>query len=218
MIKAVVFDVDGTIIDSMSLHLASWAEMFERSGYPISVQKLRCQFGRRADFFVRHFIPEASEETIGRIVDGKRRLYRERIDEITLLPGAREFLVGIRAHGAKIGLATSASRLELEYYMERFDLRQIADAALSGDDISRSKPDPEILEKAFERLEVEPGEAVYVGDSPHDMAAAKAAGSLGIGVLTGGYSRESLEQAGAVAVFNSLADVPVEFPLTLGER
>ncbi|MCL5292088.1 MAG: HAD family hydrolase [Actinobacteria bacterium] len=208
MAKAVIFDVDGTIIDSMGLHLDAWVEAFRRFSHRIPLTDLQKQFGRRADFFVRHFAPEADDRMVVQIVDEKRRLYRGRIVEVKLFPGVVELFRKLRESGLKVALATSASRTELDYYIERFDLGGLIDGDISGDEIVHSKPHPEILRKILGELGVSASEAVYVGDSPHDMAAARSIGAFGIGVLTGGYQRSSLEKEGAVRVYRRTTDIP----------
>lgn len=211
MRKVVAFDADGTIVDSLSLHMDAWSEAFKTFGITLHPRVLKSQFGRRADFFVRHFVEDADDEFVRRVVEEKRGIYRERIEGVRLFHGTKELFKTLRNMGVRVGIATSASRWELDSYVDRFELRALIDAAVAGNEIARSKPDPEILYKIFEKLEVDPSEAAYVGDSPHDMEAANACGALPVGVLTGGYGREVLERAGAARIFESIRDIDVSY-------
>ncbi|MHB0976347.1 MAG: HAD family hydrolase [Candidatus Aquicultorales bacterium] len=215
---AIAFDVDGTLIDSIGPHLQAWSWAFTQYGRDISLEELQTQFGRRADFFVRHFMPRASDQEIEEIVAVKRRYYRERLHHVRVFPGVTELLIEIRKRNVKLGIATSASRMELDWYMKEFGFTELVDAAISGSETRESKPKPEIIFKIFGLLGVPSSSGVYVGDSPHDMRAAVLAEAAPVGVLTGGYSSRALEKEGAMAVFESVGEIDPDYLVGLSRR
>jgi HAD superfamily hydrolase (TIGR01509 family) len=137
----------------------------------------------------------------------QRERYREMIDEVQPTAGARELVADLRGRGHRALLASSAHLEEVEHYVDLLDLREIAEAWTSADDVDASKPEPDIIEHALECAGCEPQQAVMVGDSPWDVRAASRAGVETIAVLTGGFSNQELLDAGATSVYESVAEL-----------
>jgi HAD superfamily hydrolase (TIGR01509 family) len=135
----------------------------------------------------------------------EKALYLQMIEETEPLPGARELLMELRRRGHTIVLCSSAKEAELMHYIELLDARGLADAWTSSADVEATKPDPDLVHAGLEKAGQK--DAVLIGDSPWDCIAAKKAGVKTVAVLTGGFSRQELEEAGAVAVFESLEEL-----------
>jgi HAD superfamily hydrolase (TIGR01549 family) len=146
------------------------------------------------------------EEELGEdIRAAEKALYMALIDEVEPLHGARDLIVDLKRLGRAVVLASSAKPDEIEHYLDLLDARGLADAWTSAGDVEQTKPAPDLVEAALER--VNGGPAVMVGDSTWDCRAAANAGVDTIAVLTGGFSEEELRDAGAIAVFESIEDL-----------
>jgi HAD superfamily hydrolase (TIGR01509 family) len=208
MIKGFIFDVDGTLVDSMNTHLESWVGAFSRFGKRITKSEVKEYFGKRADQVVLNLSGEVlAKEFVDQIIAEKRRLYRSRIAQIKAIPGATELLTELKARGLKVGLATSAQRVELDFYIKNLFGRENIDQAIAGEEVARSKPNPDLILVLLEKLGLQREEVILVGDSPHDMLAASRAGIKAIGVLTGGYKKEELAQTGATIIFKNIQEL-----------
>jgi HAD superfamily hydrolase (TIGR01509 family) len=207
MRRAFIFDVDGTLVDTTELHVKSWIRAFKESGFEVRAEDVRAQIGRRALEIAGTLVPDLSKDELIRIVDAKWRIFKEYFDKIRVFPKTRELFLLLDKKGIKTALATSTIRRDANFYVELLGLKDLVRAIVTAEDITRSKPDPEIFLKAATLLGVKPGEAVAVGDSPHDMKAATSAGMLSIGVLTGGYTRDVLLAAGADKIYLDIADI-----------
>jgi HAD superfamily hydrolase (TIGR01509 family) len=208
MIKGFIFDVDGTLIDSMNAHLESWIGAFSRFGRKVTKEEVKEYFGKRADQVVLSLSGERlAKGLIEKIIIEKRRLYRSRIAKIKAIPGATELLAELRARGLKIGLATSAQRVELDFYIKNLFGEENIDYAVAGEEVARSKPNPDLIFVLLQKMNLQKHEVALVGDSPHDMLAANRAGIKAIAVLTGGYKREELLKAGASLIFKNIQEL-----------
>lgn len=207
MIKAFIFDIDGTLVDTKRLHIDAWRRTFNELGIDVPADKIQSQLGRRAHEIARLFLPEEKIKNLDKIVERKRSIFREYYPSITSIPKTKEIFDFLHGKGIKLALATSASRIDTEFYIDTISVRSLAGEVICAEDVKHSKPDPEIFLKAAAGLDVKPEESVVVGDSPHDMAAASKGGMVAIGVLTGGYTKEELYDSGAEMVYSDIEDL-----------
>jgi HAD superfamily hydrolase (TIGR01509 family) len=217
MIKAVIFDIDGTLVDSVDLHAQAWKETFKEYGKDVPYEQVRHQIGKGSDqllpvFFSREELEEFGEE----IEEHRSKLFkREYLPRVRPFPKVRELFERIKAGGKQIALASSAKEEELKAYKKIADIEDLVEEETSSDDADKSKPHPDIFKAALEKLgDLESNEAIAVGDTPYD---AEAAGRLGlnvIGVLCGGFPETELRAAGANLIFQDPADLLAHYDET----
>jgi len=207
MVKAFIFDIDGTLVDTRQLHIDAWRRTFDELGIDVPADKIQSQLGRRAYEIARLFLPQDKIDELDEIVERKRIIFREYYPSIAPIPKTKELFDFLHGKGIKLALATSASRVDTEFYIDTISVRSLVDEVVCAEDVKHSKPDPEIFLKAAAGLDVKPEESVVVGDSPHDMAAASKGGMAAIGVLTGGYIEEELYDSGAEMVYSDIEDL-----------
>lgn len=220
--KAVLFDVDGTLIDTVDLHARAWVETFQHFGVDTTFEDMRLQIGKGGDQLLQGLLPPAMiEAREHEIQEFRTALYkREYLSQARAFPGVRALFEQIRARGQRIVLASSGKADEVEAYKEIAGIADLIDDATSSDDAERSKPFPDIFQAAFSKLGLaSPSEAMVVGDTPYDAEAARQAGLATVGVLCGGFAQEALGAAGCVAVYRDpqhLAEAYDTSPLALG--
>jgi HAD superfamily hydrolase (TIGR01509 family) len=210
MVKAVIFDIDGTLIDSVDLHAAAWREALRHFGHDLPIGEIRAQIGKGGDLLMAALLPEEEVRRKGKEIECYRlELFRrEYLSRVGPFPMVRELFERIRADGKRIALASSAKKEELERYERIAGIEDLVDAATSSDDAERSKPHPDIFEAALEHLEgIEAVEAIAVGDTPYDARAAGEAGLRTIGLLCGGWPEPVLREAGCIAIYRDPADL-----------
>jgi HAD superfamily hydrolase (TIGR01509 family) len=222
MIKAVIFDIDGTLIDSVDLHAQAWKETFREFGKDVPYQQVRHQIGKGGDQLLPVFFSKEELEEFGEEMEEHRRklFKREYLPRVRPFPQVRELFERIRADGKKIALASSANEDELQAYKKIADIADLVEEETSADDAEKSKPHPDIFQSALEKLgRVEKGETIVVGDTPYDAEAAGKAGLRTIGVLSGGFPETELRAAGANLIFEDPADLLAHYDQTpLGQR
>jgi HAD superfamily hydrolase (TIGR01509 family) len=221
MLKAVIFDIDGTLVDSNASHVAAWREVFLRHGKSVERSALWRQMGKGGDQLMPVFWSELELAKFGDEMQAERveLFMRKYLALCKAFPGVRPLFERLKRAGLRIALASSAKQPELEHHFKLLGVADLVDATTSADDAEHSKPQPDILQAALARLPgVAAAEALVVGDSPFDVQAAQRAGMRCIGVLTGGFSQRDLVQAGAIAVFKDIAQLARRFdesPLAL---
>jgi HAD superfamily hydrolase (TIGR01549 family) len=210
MTTAILFDIDGTLLDSNDLHARAWVEVFRQYGYDVSVGAVRRQIGKGADKLMPVFLPEDVIQRDGEKMKKERvALFREKyLPHTRVFPKVRELFERLAADGKKVALASSATGPELKEYKERLGVADLLDAQTSADDAERSKPDPDIFLAAVHRLgDPDRDQTVVVGDTPYDAEAGRNAGLRVVGVTCGGWSTDDLRAAGCVAVYRDPADL-----------
>ncbi len=210
MIKAVIFDVDGTLVDSVAIHAKAWQEAFGAFGHDIAFEELRGQIGKGGDQLLPVFLSKEQLDTQGEKINARRaEIIKERLlSKIEAFPKVRALFERLRADGLKIALASSAKGDELETYKKKADIADLVEEETSADDAERSKPHGDIFQAALDRLpEIAPGDAVVIGDTPYDADAAGRVGLRTIGVRSGGFSDADLLKAGCVAIYDDPADL-----------
>jgi HAD superfamily hydrolase (TIGR01549 family) len=203
---AAVLDVDGTLVDTNYHHALAWFRAFRAEGIVLPMWRLHRHVGMGGDKFVTAVAGNEVEERHG---DRLRASWEERfddlIDETEPLAGARELIAELKRRGHQVVLASSAIERHVDAFLDKLDARHLADAWTTKDDVEASKPDPDLVEAALARAGTR--DAVMVGDTPWDVKAAEEAGIETICVVTGGFSRQELEEAGSCAVYESLEDL-----------
>ncbi len=210
MPKAVIFDIDGTLVDSVDLHASAWVDTFRHFGLDVSHDAVRSQIGKGGDQLMPVFVPREMLEECGEEIEKFRSdlFKREYLPKVRAFPGVRELFERIRAAGQTVVLASSCKEDELEHYEEIAGVKDLVQAATTSSDAERSKPHPDIFQAALERIApVTAAEAVVVGDSPYDAEAAAKAGLRTVGVLCGGFPEKDLRAAGCVAVYRDPEDL-----------
>jgi HAD superfamily hydrolase (TIGR01549 family) len=217
MIEAVIFDVDGTLVDTVDQHAAAWQRAFAHFGRNIDFKAIRSQIGKGGDQLMPVFLPKEEVERRGKeIEDYRKELFkREYLPHVRGFPKVRDLFERILSQGKRIALASSAKGDELMAYKKAADIVDLVDEETSSDDAERSKPHPDIFEAALRRLKLPPRCAIVVGDSPYDAEAAGKAGMKTIGVLCGGFPEADLRKAGAAQIFRDPADLLANYDRSL---
>jgi HAD superfamily hydrolase (TIGR01509 family) len=208
--RAVIFDIDGTLLDSVDLHARAWVEAFAHFGVETDAAKVRSQIGKGGDELMPVFLPQERIDREGDVIEAYRSdLFKQKyLPEVRPFPGVRALFERIREAGLKIALASSGKRAEVERYTEILKIGDLVDVATSSDDAERSKPHPDIFEAALKKLDGLPPDAIIViGDTPYDAEAAAKAGLRTIGVLCGGFPEADLSAAGCVAIYRDPQDL-----------
>lgn len=210
VVKAIIFDVDGTLVDTNDLHVAAWVETFRRFGHEVPPEAVRGQMGKGGDQLMPVFLPpEVLERQGEEISTARKELFLEKyIAQARPFPGLRELFERIRAAGQRAVLASSCKADELEHYKALTGLGDLIEGAVCSEDADRSKPFPDIFQAALDRLApIGRTEVVVVGDTPFDAEAASKIGLRTVGLLCGGFPEEALRQAGCIAIYRDPADL-----------
>jgi HAD superfamily hydrolase (TIGR01509 family) len=210
MLQAVIFDIDGTLIDSVDFHARAWQETFRRFGREVPFEAVRHQIGKGGDQLMPVFLPADEVERRGEEIEAFRKelFKREYLPRVKAFPAVRELFERIRRDGQRIALASSAKGDELERYQKVAGIDDLVEAATSSEDAARSKPHPDIFQAALQGLgHVRPEEAIVLGDTPYDAMAAGKAGLRTIGLLCGGFPEDELRGAGCVAIYHDPQDL-----------
>jgi HAD superfamily hydrolase (TIGR01549 family) len=208
-----VFDVDGTLVDSNYQHALAWFRAFRRLDITLPLWQLHRGIGMGGDNFVAHVAGEAVENRYGaELRDAWTEEFDALIGEIQPFAAARPLLQEIRSRGFKLVLASSGKAEHVDVFLDLIGGREIADAWTTSDDVESSKPAPDLVSVALAKVDGTSG--CMVGDSVWDAVAAGKLGVPTVGVLTGGFSREELHDAGAIRVFDSLGAMLDELDTT----
>jgi HAD superfamily hydrolase (TIGR01509 family) len=207
---AFLFDLDGTLIDSVYQHVIAWRSALSRLGIDLSVWRIHRRIGMSGGLFVSALLRETgrtlSGDDIAMLQQAHAEEYLGQADSVRPLPGARELLAAFTERKVPWAIATSGYRATAHHALAMLGLPDDA-PMVTRDMVGHAKPDPDLFLAAAALLGIEPRHAFVVGDSVWDLLAARRAGSLGIGVLSGGYGREELERAGAYRVYSDPADL-----------
>jgi HAD superfamily hydrolase (TIGR01509 family) len=207
-VSTAILDIDGTLVDTNYQHTISWARAFARHDIVVPLWRIHRHIGMGGDQVIPALCGAEVEERLGDdIRDAESELYMELIDEVRPMQGARRLILALRDRGHRVVLASSAKDREVDRYLDLLDAREIADGWTTSGDVERTKPAPDLVHAALDRVADGPEAAVMVGDTPWDVKAAAKAGVETIAVITGGFSEQELREAGAIAVFESVADL-----------
>jgi HAD superfamily hydrolase (TIGR01509 family) len=209
-VRALIFDLDGTLVDTVYAHVFAWQRAFAESGLAIDGWRIHRRIGMSGGLFAR-----AAARELGREIDAdqaeslQRRhgeLFRQFLPERRPLPGAVELLEDLRAARVLFGIATSGRRPEIDQSLEVLGVSK-ATVVIERRDVARAKPEPDLFLACQEQLGVAASECYVVGDAVWDLLAARRAGMLSVGLLSGGYGEDELVSAGAFRVYRDPADL-----------
>ncbi|MGH1550185.1 HAD family hydrolase [Leifsonia poae] len=206
-ISAVLFDVDGTLVDSNFLHVDAWSRAFAEMGTPVDSWRIHRAIGQDSARLLEQLVGERDEEWITRAKDLHSQHYREQSGRLRAFDQAADLLRELSGRGIRVVLATSAPEDELALLMDTLDAEDAIHATTNADDVATAKPEPGIIEVALERAGAQPSDALFIGDSVWDMMAAARAHVRSAGLLSGGVGPSELLEAGAVSVFDDPADL-----------
>ena len=207
---AFLFDLDGTLIDSVYQHVIAWRAALMAIGIDLSVWRIHRRIGMSGGLFVHALLRETgrtlSPADIQQLQLAHAAEYRRQLGSVTALPGARELLASLTEAGVKWAIATSGRLDSARPALEALGIGPQM-PVVTRDQVRHAKPDPDLFLTAAERLGVPIGDAVVVGDSVWDLLAARRTRALGVGLLSGGYGHDELERAGAYRVYQDPADL-----------
>jgi len=210
IVKAVIFDLDGTVVDSNDLHVEAWNQAFLHFGKHFPIAELRRHIGKGSDQYLPEFLSPDELRKIGKEIDEYRsKLFREKfLPRVKPFPKVRELFERIKRDGKRIALATSSHKDDVQTYTDLARISDFVDCEITADDTDKSKPAPDVFEAAIDRLDVPVNNAIAIGDTRFDVEAAKRIGLGTIGFLCGRAADEqTLRQAGAIAVYEGPADL-----------
>lgn len=212
MVQAVILDVDGTLVLSNDAHAQSWVDAFAEFGYNISFEQVRPLIGMGGDQVIPRMVPKLNnEEGDGKKISERRKelIMNKYGPKLEPTPGARELVQRLHQEGFKLIIASSATSQELEVLLKAAKVDDLLDQATTSSDADASKPEPDIVEAALEKIGVQPHQALMLGDTPYDIQAAHAAGVNIIALRCGGFADAQLEDA--EAIYDDPADLCKHF-------
>lgn len=203
----VLFDIDGTLVDTNYFQAVAWFRAFSQSGYQVAMVDVQKHIGQGSHQLIDELVPQRDKSRDDVLEAAHSEYYAEFYGIMKPFTGAQDLLRTIRDRGAEVVLATSASPNELQALRNALDVEDALATVTSAKDVDNPKPEPDVLEAALQQTGTDPQHAVMVGDTVWDVEAAKKAGVEFIAVLTGGISRQALEDAGAVAIYEDAQDL-----------
>ena len=217
MSKAVIFDIDGTLVDSVDLHARAWQEAFRKFGREIEFERVRHQIGKGGDQLLPVFFSKEELDKFGDEMEKFRGdlFKRAYMPHVRPFPRVRELFERIRRDGKRIALASSAKEDELKIYKDLVNVTDLVEEETSKDDVAKSKPHPDIFAAALAQLgDVTSADAIVVGDTPYDAEAARKINIKTLGVLCGGFPEAELRAAGCVEIYRDPADILARYEQT----
>jgi HAD superfamily hydrolase (TIGR01509 family) len=203
-----ILDIDGTLVDTNYHHAIAWFRAFHQNGIALLVWRIHRHMGMGGDQLVAALTDESTESKLGdEIRAAEKVLYLELIHEVEAMDGSRDLIERLKREGHTVVLASSAKQDEVDHYLDLLDARELVDAWTSSADVEATKPEPDLVKSALEKAGGEDGQAVMIGDTPWDIEAAKRAGVPTLAVRTGGFGVDELREAGALDVFESVAEL-----------
>ncbi|WP_338863349.1 HAD family hydrolase [Myxococcus stipitatus] len=210
MVENVIFDVDGTLVDSVDEHAEAWRRAFLHFGRDVPFAHVRSQIGKGVDQLIPVFFNDEELERFGKELEEYRSTLfrREFLPKVRPLPRVRELFQRLRQKGRRVALASSAKDEELKHYVRLCGIEGLFEARTAKEDVVAGKPQPDVFEAALARLgRPEPRVTVVVGDSPYDALAASKQGLATVGVMAGGFSAEDLRAAGCRVLVQDPAEL-----------
>lgn len=203
MTTAAIFDIDGTLVDSVDLHASAWQEAFAHFGHDVTFEQARSQIGKGGDQLLPVFLSDAQQKDYGDALEEWRgqhfkSKYLSMVRPFSAVP---ELLQRVRDAGLKVAVASSAKKEELDIYLDIAKISGLVDESTCSSDADKSKPAPDIFQVALKKLGIDGVDAFAIGDTPYDAQAAGKAGIKTIGMLCGGFTEASLRAGGCVAVY-----------------
>jgi phosphoglycolate phosphatase-like HAD superfamily hydrolase len=218
--KAAIFDLDGTLLDSVDLHAIAWHEAMAEFGHDVSFEQARSQIGKGGDKLLPVFLSADEQRDHGKELEEWRgnRFKTEYLPLVRPFSAVPDLLRRVRDAGLRIAVASSAKKDEVDKYLDIARITDLVDLKTSSDDVEESKPAPDIFAVVLRKLKIEGADAVAIGDTPYDAEAAGKAKISTIGVLCGGFPESSLRQAGCVEIYPGPATLFARFTESLLAR
>ncbi|PLS78297.1 MAG: hydrolase [Chloroflexi bacterium] len=208
MVQGVIFDVDGTLVLSNDQHAQAWVDALAEFGYDVPFERVRPLIGMGGDKLMPEVVPGLNdEESPGKEIAKRRKeIFKERyLRTLTPANGSRQLLEHLKNAGVKIVIASSATSEELSSLLQAAGVEELVEDATTSSDANESKPAPDIVGVALDKLKLQPEQTIMIGDTPYDIESAKGCGVGVVGVRCGGFSDDQL--AGAVAIYDDPADI-----------
>src|ERR1700761_9613240 len=215
-VRAALFDVDGTLVDTNYLHAVTWWEAFAQAGHVVPMAEIHRAIGMGSGLMLDKLLPQ--DRDTGEDADiraAHSALYGTYRSRLRPLPGAADLLRACKRRGLAVVLASSADEPEFNMLRAALDAEDAIDAATFAGDVESSKPAPDLVEAALDKIGVPAGEAVFTGDTVWDVQASKQAGVPCIGLLSGGFSRDELASAGAAEIYRDTSALLAALPQSL---
>lgn len=215
MLKGVIFDVDGTLVDSNDAHAQSWVDTFAEAGYDVPFDKVRPLIGMGGDKLLPKTIGVSRDSDEGKkLVERRGKIFRSKyLPYLRPLPGSRELVLRVKRDGLKAIVATSAKDEELKGLLKAAQVEDLMEEKATASDAKHSKPDPDIVHAAIEESGMPARHLVMIGDTPYDIEAAAKAKVRTIAFLSGGWTKEALN--GAVEIYDGPADLLAHYDSSL---
>lgn len=212
-ITAILYDIDGTLVDSNDMHVLAWEEAFAGIGTSFDRQTIHDQIGKGTDMLVPTLLPDLDDDAVESLGDAHGAIFKAKyLETAKPFPGAHDLLARSHAAGQRVVLASSASAEELEHYLELLDAGALVEKTTSSDDVENTKPAPDIFATALKKLgDIDPAEVMVVGDTPYDIEAAGKCGVAAIGLRSGKFADDVLRGAGAVALYDDVAALLADY-------
>jgi HAD superfamily hydrolase (TIGR01509 family) len=208
MTRVAILDVDGTLVDTNYQHTLAWYRAFRQHGIVLPGWRIHRHIGMGGDKLIAALTDEETDRKLGDdIRSAEKALYMALIEEVEPMPGARDLIDELKRRGKVVVLASSAKQEELDHYLDLLDARDVVDDWTSSADVQATKPDPDLVHAALEKVGQPAQDAVMVGDTTWDCEAAARAGVPTIALLSGGFGKDELREAGALAVFETPAEL-----------
>ncbi len=209
VVQAAVFDIDGTIIDSVDLHIECWKRSLEQFGKRCAAESIRSQIGKGADDFLSAFFSNQELSRIRRDLEKYRSdLFKQKyLPRVKAFPRVRNLFECLKQDGKKIALATTGKETEIRIYKEIARISDLTDVVACADDVQHLKPHRDLCSAALHKLGIAPDRVIAVGDTRYDADAAAKANVRTIGLLCGGGKRQELQEAGCIAIYKDPADL-----------
>ena len=217
MPKAAIFDLDGTLLDSVDLHALAWHEALVKFGHDVSFEQARSQIGKGGDKLVPVFLSEDEQRDHGEAMESWRsdRFKSAYLPLIRPFSAVPDLLRRVRDADVRIAIGSSAKKGELDKYLDIAGIADLVEVTVSSEDAEESKPAPDIFQVVLGKLKIAGADAVAVGDTPYDASAAQKAGIATIGVLCGGFTEASLRGTGCAEVYPGPAALLAQFDASL---
>jgi HAD superfamily hydrolase (TIGR01509 family) len=211
--KAVLCDLDGTLVDSNALHAEAWRRAFAHFGISVSFDQVLHQIGKGGDHLLPVFLSKDDIHRFGKELERYRKnlFQSEYFDQVKPFPSSRELLLKMKQAGLRVSVASSAGKEDLQRLKEIAQISDLVEEETSSDDAEKSKPEADIFQATLDQLGVAAKEALALGDTPWDVEAARKAGLGTIAVTSGGWSEEDLREAGALEVYRDVAQIAEQF-------
>lgn len=212
-VRAVLFDIDGTLVDSNDMHVLAWAEVFASIGASFDRAVIHDQIGKGADMLVPALLPELEKAEQERLGAAHGDVFRRKfLHQVRPFAAAHDLLAHVHAAGQRVVFASSASAQELEHYLGLLDAHDLVSATTSADDVKRTKPAPDIFAAALKKVApLTAGEVIAVGDTPYDVQAAAQCGIATVGLRSGNFSDAALKGSGAIALYDDVASLLADY-------